>query len=281
VLRDLPHINSQALADTQLGEPEQFTFTGARDETVYAYLMKPANFDPQKKYPLAFIIHGGPQVSFSNGWSYRWNPQTYAGAGYAAVFIDFHGSPGYGQAFTDSISQDWGGKPLEDLQKGLAAALEKYPWLDADRVCALGASYGGFMINWIAGNWPQPFKCLVNHDGVFDSRGMAYSTEELWFDEWEHGGPYYEVPENYERFNPANHVANWSVPMLVVHGGLDYRIPDSQGIATFTALQRRGIPSRLLYFPNENHWVLKPANSIEWHTQVLKWLDEWTKAPGK
>ena len=276
-LRDLPRINAQALSEVQLGEPEQFTFVGANDETVYGYVMKPAGFDPQRKYPLAFIIHGGPQVSFGNGWSYRWNPQTYAGAGYAAVFIDFHGSPGYGQAFTDSITQDWGGKPLEDLQKGLAAALAKYPWIDADRACALGASYGGFMINWIAGNWQEPFKCLVNHDGIFDARGMAYTTEELWFDEWEHGGPYYEVPENYEKFNPSNLVAQWSVPMLVIHGEQDFRVPDTQGIATFTALQRRGIPSRLLFFPNENHWVLKPANSIQWHQEVLKWLGEWTK----
>lgn len=275
-LRELPRVNADALATVQLGEPEQFTFAGFNDETVYGYVVKPAGFDPQKKYPLAFIIHGGPQVSYANAWSYRWNPQTYAGAGYAAVFIDFHGSPGYGQAFTDSISQDWGGKPLEDLQKGLAAALAKYPWIDGDRACALGASYGGFMINWIAGNWSEPFKCLVNHDGIFDSRGMAYATEELWFDEWEHGGPYYEVPENYEKFNPANFVAKWHVPMLVVHGGHDFRVPDTQGIGTFTALQRRGIPSRLLYFPNENHWVLKPANSIQWHTEVLRWLGEWT-----
>ena len=275
-IRDLPTMNAQLLANVQMGEPEQFTFTGANDETVYAYVVKPVGFNAQKRYPLAFIIHGGPQVSFGNNWSYRWNPQTYAGAGYASIFIDFHGSPGYGQAFTDSISQDWGGKPLEDLQKGLAAALSKYPWIDGDRACALGASYGGFMSNWIAGNWPEPFKCLVNHDGIFDSRGMAYSTEELWFDEWEHGGPQYEVPENYEKFNPANHVSKWTVPMLVIHGEQDFRVPDTQGISTFTALQRRGIPSRLLYFPNENHWVLKPANSIQWHEEVLKWLKEWT-----
>ncbi|MFL6549421.1 MAG: prolyl oligopeptidase family serine peptidase, partial [Povalibacter sp.] len=231
-LRDLPRMNAQALADVQLGEPEQFTFAGANNETVYGYVVKPVGFNPQKRYPLAFIIHGGPQVSFSNGWSYRWNPQTYAGAGYASVFIDFHGSPGYGQGFTDAISQDWGGKPLEDLQKGLAAALSKYPWIDADRACALGASYGGFMINWIAGNWQEPFKCLVNHDGIFDSRAMAYSTEELWFDEWEHGGPQYEVPENYEKFNPSNFVSKWSVPMLVIHGDQDFRVPNTQGIST-------------------------------------------------
>ena len=280
-LRELPKVNADALADIQFGEPEQFTFAGADDETVYAYVVKPAGFDPKRKYPIAFIVHGGPQVSFGNAWSYRWNPQTYAGAGYAAVFIDFHGSPGYGQAFTDSISGDWGGKPLEDLQKGLAAALDKYPWLDGERACALGASYGGYMINWIAGNWPEPFKCLVSHAGIFDSRAMAYTTEELWFDEWEHKGTPFEVPENYEKHNPVNHVANWKTPMLVIHGQLDYRVPYSQGIASFTALQRRAIPSRLLVFPDENHWILKPANSLQWHQEVGSWLDRWTGSETK
>ncbi len=275
-LRELPKINGAHLAHVALGEPEQFTFAGANDETVYGYVMRPANFDPKQRYPIAFIVHGGPQVSFGNAWSYRWNPQTYAGAGYAVVFIDFHGSPGYGQAFTDSISGDWGGKPLEDLQKGYAAALDKFPWLDGERACALGASYGGYMINWIAGNWPQPFKCLVNHAGIFDSRAMAYTTEELWFEEWEHGGPPFEVPENFEKFNPVNHVAEWQTPMLVIHGQRDYRVPYSQGIATFTALQRRGIPSRLLIYPDENHWVLKPANSLQWHREVEAWLEKWT-----
>lgn len=274
-LRELPRMNAEALAKVAFGEPEQFTFAGANNETVYAHIVKPAGFDPKRRYPIAFIVHGGPQSSFGNGWSYRWNPQTYAGRGYAVVFVDFHGSTGYGQAFTDSISGDWGGKPLEDLQKGYAAALEKYPWLDAERACALGASYGGYMVNWMAGNWNEPFKCLVNHDGIFDSRAMAYDTEELWFDEWEHGGPQYEVPENYEKFNPVNHVAKWSKPMLVIHGVQDFRVPDTQGISTFTALQRRGIPSRMLVFPNENHWVLKPANSVQWHREVERWLQQW------
>jgi dipeptidyl aminopeptidase/acylaminoacyl peptidase len=275
-LRELPKVNGDALAGIAFGEPEQFTFAGADDQTVYAYVVKPANFDPKRKYPLAFIIHGGPQVSFGNAWSYRWNPQTYAGAGYATVFVDFHGSPGYGQAFTDSISGDWGGKPLIDLQRGLAAALEKYPWLDADRTCALGASYGGYMVNWIAGNWPEPFKCLVTHAGIFDNRSMAYTTEELWFDEWENQGVPFEVPENYEKHNPINHVAKWQKPMLVIHGQLDYRVPYAQGVAAFTAAQRRKIPSRLLIFPEENHWILKPANSIQWHEEVLHWLGRWT-----
>jgi dipeptidyl aminopeptidase/acylaminoacyl peptidase len=271
--RQLSRHNDARLAATALGEYEQFTFAGWNDEKVYGYAVKPATFAAGRKYPVAFIIHGGPQGSMGNHWHYRWNPQTYAGAGYAVIAIDFHGSTGYGQAFTDSISGDWGGKPLVDLQKGLAAALARYDWLDGSRVCALGASYGGFMVNWIAGNWSEPFKCLVSHDGVFDNRAMGYGTEELWFTEWDNGGTVSEHPENYEKFNPVNHVAKWKLPMLVVQGGLDYRIPDNQGIAAFTALQRRGVESRFLYFPNENHWVLKPQNSIQWHDTVLDWMN--------
>ena len=276
--RPLTQINTAALADTQRGQSEQFTFIGADNTTVYAHLVKPANFNSNKKHPVAFFVHGGPQVSYGNAWSFRWNPQTYAGAGYAFIAIDFHGSPGYGQAFTDSISGDWGGKPFVDLQKGLAAALKKYPWLDANRICALGASYGGYMMNWIAGVWPEPFKCIVNHAGIFDNRFMSYSTEELWFEEWEHGGPQYQVPQNYEKHNPVNHVANWQVPMLITAGQRDYRVPYSQSLAAFTALQRRGIPSRLLMFPNENHWVLRPSNSLQWHREVDGWLKQWIGA---
>ena len=234
---------------------------------------------PARSTPVAFIVHGGPQVSFQNQWNWRWNSQVYAARGYGAVLIDFHGSPGYGQAFTDSISQHWGDRPFEDLKKGLAAALAKYPWLDGQRACSLGASYGGYMQNWIAGNWPDGFRCIVNHDGIFDTRSMYYSTEELWFTEWENGGPYYEKPEVHEKFNPANYVTQWRTPMLVIHGEKDFRVPDTQGIATFTALQRRGIESRLVIFPDENHWVLKPNNSIYWYTTVLEWLDLHTRAP--
>ncbi|WP_317204163.1 S9 family peptidase [Janthinobacterium sp.] len=269
--------NAAALADVRFGEYEQFSFVGAKGETVYGHVMKPWNAKPGEKYPLAFLVHGGPQGSFGNGWSYRWNPQVYAGAGYATVFIDFHGSTGYGQAFTDSISGDWGGAPLEDLQKGLAAAVQKFPWLDRERSCALGASYGGYMMNWIEGNWPDGFRCIVNHDGVFDNRLMYYATEELWFNEWENGGAYYAVPEKHEKFNPVNHVTKWKIPMLVVQGELDYRIPTSQGLGAFTALQRQGVESKLLVFPDENHWVLKPANSVLWHHTVLGWLDHYLK----
>ena len=276
-------VSSEALKDVAWGQPEQFSFKGWNDETVHGFVVKPANFDPAKKYPVAFLIHGGPQGSFGNSWSYRWNPQVYANAGYAVVMIDFHGSTGYGQAFTDAISQHWGDRPLEDLQKGWAFATGKYAFLDADRACALGASYGGYMINWIAGVWNAPWKCLVDHDGVFDTRSMGYSTEELWFTEWENGGSPWEPNTTYETFNPALHVAKWTKPQLVIQGQLDYRIPVEQGLATFTALQRRGVPSKLLYFPNENHWVLKAQNSVQWHKEVLDWPDQWTgnTRPGK
>ena len=279
-IRQLTDFTGPQLNGVQMGEYEQFSFEGAHGATVYGYVMKPANFVEGETYPVAFLIHGGPQGSFGNHFHYRWNPQTYAGQGFAPVFIDFHGSTGYGQDFTDAIRNDWGGAPLVDLQKGLAAALENYDFLDGDRACALGASYGGFMVNWIAGNWPDGFQCLVNHDGIFDQRMMYYATEELWFPEWEHGGPYHENPETYERFNPANFVKNWRTPMLVIHGETDYRVPVTQGIATFTALQRLGVPSRLLYYPDENHWVLNPHNSVQWHSVVNEWLHQHLSTPG-
>lgn len=273
-LRAITPSAGEVLKDVSFGDFEQFTFAGWNNETVHGYVVKPHDYVEGQKYPVAFLIHGGPQGSFGNGWSYRWNPQTYAGQGYAVVMIDFHGSTGYGQAFTDAISQHWGDRPLEDLQKGWAAAQQKYSFLDGGKACALGASYGGYMINWIAGNWNEPWKCLVNHDGVFDTRSMGYVTEELWFTEWENGGTPFDKPENYEKFNPVNHVAKWRVPMLVVQGEKDYRVPVDQGLSTFTALQRKGIESKLLYFPDENHWVLKPQNSILWHDTVNAWLKQ-------
>ena len=273
-LRAITPSAQDMLKDVSFGDFEQFTFTGWNNETVHGYVVKPHDYVEGRKYSVAFLIHGGPQGSFGNGWSYRWNPQTYAGQGYAVVMIDFHGSTGYGQAFTDAISQHWGDRPLEDLQKGWAAAQQKYAFLDGGKACALGASYGGYMINWIAGNWNEPWKCLVNHDGVFDTRSMGYVTEELWFTEWENGGTPFDKPENYEKFNPVNHVAKWRVPMLVVQGEKDYRVPVDQGLSTFTALQRKGIESKLLYFPDENHWVLKPQNSILWHDTVNAWLKQ-------
>ena len=278
-LKQITRFNAERLKNIRFGDAEFFTFKGAGGDSVQGYVVKPANFKSGKKYPVAFIIHGGPQGAMTDDFHYRWNPQTYAGQGFAVVTINFHGSTGYGQKFTDAISNDWGGGPLEDLKLGWAAALRKYRLLDGERACALGASYGGYMAYWIAGNWNDPWKCIVAHDGVFDSRMMSYSTEELWFDEWEHGGKtQYDDPEGYEKFNPVDHVKEWRAPILVVHGDLDYRIPLEQGIAAFTAAQRRGIPSKFLHFPDENHWVLKPQNSVLWHDTVNAWLKQWTAA---
>ena len=273
----LTDVNHDLLAARHMSEYQQFSFRGWNDQTVYGYVVKPWGFEPGRRFPIAFVVHGGPQVPMANLWTYRWNAQVFAGGGYSVVMIDFHGTPGYGQAFTDSISHDWGGKPLVDLQKGLAAAVEQFPWLDGDRACALGGSYGGFMMNWIEGNWPDRFRCIVNHDGVFDQRMMYYATEEIWFPEWEFGGPYYEDPQGYEQFNPVEFVSKWRTPMFVIHGQQDFRIPYTQGIGAFTAAQRRGVESKLLMFPQENHWVLKPANGILWYHTVLSWLDAHLK----
>ncbi len=272
----LTQFNAERMKDITLGEPEFFTFKGWNDESVQGYVVKPWNFEAGKKYPIAFLIHGGPQGAFGNDWHYRWNPQTYTGQGFAVIAINFHGSTGYGQAFTDAISGDWGGKPLEDLKKGMAAALANYDWLNGDKACALGGSYGGYMVNWIAGNWAEQFDCIVSHASIFDNRFMGYSTEELWFDEWEMQGTPYEKPDNYERHNPIKFVKDWKVPVLVVHGALDYRVPVEQGISLFTALQRRGVESKFLYFPDENHWILKPHNSVQWHNEVNGWLKQHT-----
>jgi dipeptidyl aminopeptidase/acylaminoacyl peptidase len=271
----LTNVNRELLAQLDPVTVDRFNFTGAANDRVWGIKVKPVR---NSTLPIAFVVHGGPQGSFGNGWSYRWNPRVIASAGYGVVSVDFHGSTGYGQAFTDSIRDNWGGWPLEDLKRGLAFATGSDPQLQADNACALGASYGGYMMNWIEGNWPDRFRCIVQHDGVFDARAMAYETEELWFDEWEHGGhAYYEAPQAFEKWNPVNFVSRWSTPQLVITGEKDFRIPYTQGIAAYTALQRKGIPSRLVVFPDENHWVLKPKNSQQWYGEVLGWMGRWTK----
>jgi dipeptidyl aminopeptidase/acylaminoacyl peptidase len=275
--QQLTKINQALLGERRLGEFEQFSFPGWNQETVFGYVVKPADFKTGQKYPIAYVVHGGPQGSLANVWQWRWNAETLAGSGYGVVMVDFHGSTGYGQAFTDSISGDWGGKPLDDLKAGLAVVLKQYPWLDGERACALGGSYGGYMMNWIAGKWPDRFKCLVSHDGIFDNHSMYYSTEELWFPEWEMGGTEFQNPAAYAKFNPMDYVANWRTPTLVIHGQLDYRVPYTQGLAVFTALQRRGVPSELLFYPDENHWVLKPADRVQWYDTVIAWMNRWTK----
>ena len=279
----LTHVNDEKIAATLMGEPEQYTFKGWNDETVYAYVVKPYDWTAEKAaagqtWPVTFLVHGGPQGSFGNDFHYRWNPQAYVGAGFATIAVDFHGSTGYGQDFTDAITGHWGDRPLEDLEKGLAAAMNKYGWMDADRVVAAGASYGGYMINWMHGqDFGNKFKAFVNHDGNLDERMAYFDTEELWFPEWEHGGTPWDNDGGFGKHNPVDYVQNWHVPTLVVHGALDYRVVDTQGMSTFTALRRRGVPARLLYFPDENHWVLKPQNSIQWHNEVMGWLTRWTK----
>ncbi len=268
-------LNADRLAGLEFGEYEQFSFTGAHGDQVFGYLVRPAGFDPAKRYPLAFLIHGGPQGSFDDHFHYRWNPEVYACHGYATVMIDFHGSTGYGQAFTDAINGDWGGAPYEDLMTGLDWVLAHHPWIDGGRMAALGASFGGYMINWIQGHTGR-FRALVCHDGNLDETMAYFDTEELWFPEWEHGGTPWENPEGYAKDSPLRFVRNFRTPELVVHGAKDYRVVDTQGLATFNALQRLGVPSRLLYYPDENHWVLKPQNSIQWHHVVLDWIDRWT-----
>ncbi len=275
-VRKLTNVNADRTKALDPVAVKRFSFVGAAGDTVWGQITKPAG--ASDKMPVAFVVHGGPQGSFGDSWSYRWNPRVIAAQGYAVVSVDFHGSTGYGQAFTDAINKDWGGKPLEDLKLGLAAAAKIDAQVDDNNACALGASYGGYMMNWIAGQWPDKFKCLVQHDGVFDARAMAYETEELWFDEWEHGGkPYHEAPGEYEKWNPVNHVAAWKTPMLVITGEKDFRIPYTQGLAAFTALQRKGVESKLLVFPDENHWVLKPKNSVQWHNTVFAWMDRYLK----
>jgi dipeptidyl aminopeptidase/acylaminoacyl peptidase len=276
----LTRVNAERLAQLDPVEVRRFSFRGANGDTVWGQIVRPAGLSVQT--PVALLIHGGPQGSFGNSWSYRWNPWLFSAPGYAAVTIDFHGSTGYGQAFTDSINRDWGGTPLEDLRLGLAAAGREHPGIDVANACALGGSYGGYMVNWIAGNWPDGFRCLVSHSGIFDQRAMAYETEELWFTEWEFGGPYFEpaAREQYERHNPVHHVANFRTPMLILHGERDYRVPYTQSLALFNAHQRRGIPSRLVVYPDENHWILRPQNSIQWYREVHGWLDRWLRRGG-
>jgi dipeptidyl aminopeptidase/acylaminoacyl peptidase len=278
-IAQLTSVNAALLSELDPVSFDKFSFSGANGDRVWGIKVKPQR--AAGKLPVAFVIHGGPQGSIGNAWSYRWNPRLFASPGYGVVSVDFHGSTGYGQAYTESIRKDWGGKPLEDLQKGLAHAVAQDPQLDGERACALGASYGGYMVYWIAGNWPDRFKCLVSHNGLLDTRAMGGSTEELWFSEWEFGGTPWDVPADYERWNPVLHVGKWKTPTLVVISEKDFRVPYTQGLAAFTAVQRREIPSRLLVYPDENHWVLKPKNSIQWYDEVFGWMGKWLGAPAQ
>jgi dipeptidyl aminopeptidase/acylaminoacyl peptidase len=270
------HLNDELLAKIDMQPLESFTFKGANDEDVQGFMVKPPGFDPAKKYPLKFLIHGGPQGAWGNSWTYRWNAQLFAASGYVVVMINFHGSTGYGQKFTDSISGDWGGKPYVDLMKGLDYVEKTYPFIDKNREAALGASYGGYMANWLLGHTDR-FKCIVSHDGVFNTESAYGTSEELWFPEWEFKGPPWKNRELYRKFSPHLFADKFKMPTLVVHGQLDYRLDVSEGFQLFTTLQRLKIPSKMLYFPDEGHWVLKPQNSRLWYKPVNDWVEQWCK----
>jgi dipeptidyl aminopeptidase/acylaminoacyl peptidase len=272
----LTHINDSVLSQVAMSPLESFWFPGANGDKVQGFLVKPPNFDASKKYPVKFLIHGGPQGAWGDDWSYRWNPELFAASGYVVIMINFHGSTGYGQKFIDAINGDWGGAPFEDLMKGLDYAEKTYPFIDKDRECALGASYGGYAINWIMGHTDR-FKCLVSHDGMFNAESTWGTTEELWFNNWEFRGTPIDNRASYQKWSPHQYAKNFKTPTLVVHGQLDYRLDVSEGFQLFTTLQTMGVPSKMLYFPDEGHWVLKPQNSQLWYRTVNDWVDQWVK----
>ncbi|MCU1332838.1 MAG: peptidase prolyl oligopeptidase active site region [Candidatus Angelobacter sp.] len=275
-VEELSHLNDTVLAKVAMQPVESFWFAGAAGTKVEGFLVKPPRFNKDEKYPVKFLIHGGPQGQWGDEWSYRWNAELFAADGYLVIMINPRGSTGYGQAFVDGVNKDWGGKPYIDLMNGLDYAEKTYPFIDKDRECALGASYGGYMINWILGHTNR-FKCLVSHDGMFNTESAYGTTEELWFPEWEFGDTVWANREAYRKWSPHLFAAQFKTPTLVVHGQLDYRLDVSEGFQLFTTLQRQKIPSKMLYFPDEGHWVLKPQNSEYWYKTVNGWVDSYVK----
>jgi dipeptidyl aminopeptidase/acylaminoacyl peptidase len=285
----LTHLNDALLGQLDLPRMESFMFPGAGNTTVQGFIVRPPGFDSSRKYPVKFLVHGGPQGAWGDAWSYRWNPELMAAGGYVVVMVNPRGSTGYGQAFIDGVNGDWGGKAYVDLMKGLDAAEAKYPFIDRTRECALGASYGGFMANWILTHTNR-FACIVTHDGMFNPQSAYGTTEELWFNEWEFRAPgakapgqpweYFDKPvamDPFRKWSPMISIKNAKTPTLVIHSQRDYRLDVSEGFQLFTALQRLTVPSRMLYFPDEGHWVLKPQNSRLWYEEVGDWCDRWTK----
>jgi dipeptidyl aminopeptidase/acylaminoacyl peptidase len=271
----LTHFNDALLASHQLTPFEELSIKGAEDAQIQTFLVKPADFDPRKKYPVLFLIHGGPQGAWSQSWSYRWNPEVFASAGYVVAMPNPRGSTGYGQKFVDDINNDWGGKAYEDIM-AVVDHVASLPYVDKDRLAAAGGSYGGYMIDWILGHSTR-FKALVSHAGVYDLRSEAAETEELWFPKWEFSGMPWESPEVYNKWSPSLFANEFKTPTLVMHGELDFRVPFGQGLQLFTALQLQKVPSQLLIFPDEGHWVLKPQNSLLWYKTFIDWIDTWTK----
>ena len=281
-IAQLTHENDALVAQLQLNAPEEFWFKGALGDSIQGFALKPPQYTPGKKFPVLLIIHGGPQSAFLDSWHLRWNFSLFAagGGGFAVVFMNPHASPGYGQKFVDEVSKDWGGAPYKDLMMGLDTALARnVAWMDTMHVGAAGASYGGYMVNWIAGHTTR-FKALFTHDGVFNLENMYGATEELWFPDWEYGGPYWDkhaMETQYRVWSPHLYAANFRTPHLIVHGELDYRVPLTEGLSMFSALQRQGVPSRLIIFPDEGHWVSKPQNQRLWYGQVFAWFDKYLK----
>jgi dipeptidyl aminopeptidase/acylaminoacyl peptidase len=286
----LTHGNDAVLNQLELPHMESFMFPGAENTTVQGFLLRPPGFDDGNKYPVKFLIHGGPQGAWGDGWSYRWNPELMAASGYVVVMINPRGSTGYGQAFIDGVNGDWGGKAYVDLMKGLDYVEQHYSFVDKTRECALGGSYGGFMTNWILTHTTR-FACIVTHDGMFNPQSAYGTTEELWFNEWEFRAPgdtgpgqpwrYSDKPvamDPFRKWSPLLSIKNAKTPTLVIHGQLDYRLDVSEGFQLFTALQQLHVPSRMLYFPDEGHWVLKPQNSQRWYEEVGEWCDRWTRS---
>ncbi len=272
----LTAINENRIAPLELKEKEDFWFEGAGGTKIHGMLVRPPDFKNTMRYPVIFLVHGGPQGQWGDNFGYRWNAQMFASRGYVVVMINPRGSTGYGQKFTDEISGDWGGKVYEDLMKGLDYVVGTYDFVDSKRVATAGASYGGYMMNWIAGHSDR-FRCIVTHDGVFNPASMYGTTEELWFTEWEYRGTPYRNPSLYQQWSPLNFVSNFKTPTLVIHSQMDFRVDVSEGFQMFSALQRLGVKSKMLYFPDEGHWVLKPGNSKLWYNTVLDWIDENTK----
>jgi dipeptidyl aminopeptidase/acylaminoacyl peptidase len=267
--------NAEFLATFALKPAESVTFAGAGGTPVQAWVVKPNFFKDGVKYPLLYLVHGGPQSAWNDGWTYRWNAQVFASAGYVVFMPNPRGSTGFGQKFTDEISNDWGGKPFDDLMKGVDFA-EKLPYVDATRKVAAGASYGGYMMNWFLGHTDR-FKAIVSHAGVFNLTSMYGVTEELWFPEWDLGGTPWTNPESYAKWSPHTYAKNFKTPTLVTHGEIDYRVPVGEGLQLFTTLQRQGIPSRLLVFPDEGHWINKPQNAALWYRTFLEWMGKWSQ----
>ena len=270
----LTFTNKKIVDQLEMSPVEDFEFESFDGWKIHGFLVKPPQFDPRQKYPMIYLIHGGPQGMWADNFHYRWNAQMFAAPGYVVAMVNFRGSKGYGQEFCNAVSKNWGGGPYLDLMKGVDYLIKTYEFIDENRLAAAGASYGGFMINWICGH-EHPFKALVSHDGVYDQRSMYGATEELWFPEWEFGGTPYENPELFEKWSPSNYAKNFSTPTLVIHGENDFRVPVTQGLQMFTALQRHGVPSKLLYFPDEDHFVRKPQNARLWWKTVHEWIAEW------